>query len=48
MTMNGSNYPRAMVDLLSGRRVFMVDRVGSERRNFVLGFREKLTDTWVS
>jgi carbamoylphosphate synthase large subunit len=46
-TMNGSNYPRAIVDLLSERTACLPFNVKVPGKNFVLGFREMLLDSWV-
>ena len=45
-SMNGANYPRAIVDLLSGKDVSLslARRTGTE--NFILGFRETVVDAW--
>jgi len=45
--MNGVNYPRAIVDLLSGKDVSLPFRSHEQTNNFVLGFRETLVDAWV-
>lgn len=46
-TMNGLNYPRAMLAILSGEALPGAAFSGP-RCNFVLGFREKPVEAWVS
>jgi predicted ATP-grasp superfamily ATP-dependent carboligase len=46
-TMNGSNYPRAIVDILSGKDTSLSFCISKKARNFVLSFRETLVDAWV-
>jgi predicted ATP-grasp superfamily ATP-dependent carboligase len=47
-TMNGLNFPAAIVDLLLEGRTGRLDApVQAARSNFVLGFREKLIEHWV-
>jgi hypothetical protein len=47
-TMNGLNFPSAVVDLLTrGETPFLRLQPGQERRNFVLGFRERPVEDWV-
>ena len=46
-SMNGANYPRAMVDLLSGKEYRCLCRGEAGTENFILGFRETVVDAWV-
>ena len=46
-TMNGSNYPRAIIDILSGKDTSLSFCISKKARNFVLSFRETLVDAWV-
>ncbi len=46
-TMNGLNYPRAMIDLLLAAPPRPIGTPAANRRNFVLGFRERLVSRWV-
>jgi predicted ATP-grasp superfamily ATP-dependent carboligase len=46
-TMNGANYPRAIVDLLAGKDPSLSVCAPCPSNNFVLGFREALVDHWV-
>jgi predicted ATP-grasp superfamily ATP-dependent carboligase len=48
-TMNGMNYPRAMVELLSHPESASISlNPPPVKKNFVLGFREKLIGDWVA
>ena len=47
-TMNGLNFPAAVVDLLvSGETPFLQLPAGGLRHNFVIGFREQPREDWV-
>jgi predicted ATP-grasp superfamily ATP-dependent carboligase len=47
-TMNGLNFPAAVVDLLvSGATPFLQLPAGGPRHNFVIGFREQPREDWV-
>ena len=46
-SMNGANYPRAMVDLLSGKGASLSLSRRTGTKNFILGFRETVVDAWV-
>ena len=46
-TINGSNYPRAMIDILSGKEASLPFCMPNHGKNFVLSFRETLVDAWV-
>ena len=48
-TMNGMNFPAAVVDLLTGKDPGVLRlQPGQALKNFVVGFREKPVDNWVS
>jgi predicted ATP-grasp superfamily ATP-dependent carboligase len=46
-TMNGVCLPRIVLALLAGETLPTVTASAERRRNFVLGFREKLVDRWI-
>lgn len=47
-TMNGANYPRAIVNLLAGKDTAFSFRSRQQKKNFILGFRETLVDEWIA